>query len=125
MCSNNAVKILRNTAFAGATLLGAQPATANDNAESFMTAETIMREMTVDERFLYVSGIVEGFAYRRLESDTAATGAHDESGMACINQWFYRSGVEPFQLIQAAFNQYPEHFPSTIVSVLINRECGE
>lgn len=125
MYNNRAVKYTRNATFACATLLNAQAALASDNAESFMTAETVMREMPIDERFSYVAGIVEGFAYRRLERDTNIAGERDVSGMACLNQWFYSGDGRTFQLIEAAFEQHPEHFPATIISVLAERECGE
>lgn len=125
MSGGRAVTILRNTALASATLFGAQSGVANDNGGSLMTAETIMSEMPVRDRFIYVSGIVEGFAHRRLEDDTLQSGERDVSGMACIHQWFYDDDDRAFQLIQVAFDQYPQHFPATIISVVLARECGE
>ncbi|MEO0384565.1 MAG: hypothetical protein AAF234_13540 [Pseudomonadota bacterium] len=124
--SNGEVKrMVRGAALAGATLLCAPYAVANDHGHTLMTADTIMREMQADERFLFVTGILEGLAYARLEKDTEAAGQRDNSGMNCIYDWFYQSDGRTFQLIQAAFDRYPEHFPNTIVAVLINRECGE
>ncbi|MEO0384189.1 MAG: hypothetical protein AAF234_11625 [Pseudomonadota bacterium] len=125
MYNNRAVRYTRNATFACATLMNAQAALANDNAEAFMTSETVMREMPAGDRFLYVTGILEGLAYARLVRDTEARGERDNSGMNCIYRWFYESDGQTFQLIQAAFDRFPDHFPNTIIAVLISRECGE
>lgn len=111
--------------FASAVAFDAPHAVANNNDRTLMTAETIMREMEADERFLFVTGILEGLAYARLEKDTEAAGQRNNTGMNCIYDWFYGSDGRTFQLIQAAFDRYPDHFPNTIVAVLINRECGD
>lgn len=125
MYNNRAVKYTRNAAFACATLMNAQAALANDNAGTLMTAETIMREMPIGDRYTYVSGIVEGLAYARLVQDTRALGENDQSGMNCIYRWYFEDVGQTHMTVEQAFRQYPEHFPATIVSVLINRECGE
>ncbi|MFN3171230.1 MAG: hypothetical protein ACE37E_11115 [Hyphomicrobiales bacterium] len=119
------VKTLGNAALAGSTLFGAQYAFANDNGETLMTAETIMREMPVRDRYIYVSGIVEGLAYARLVKDSQTTGERDNSGMNCIYEWYFADDGETHMQIEQAFRQYPAHFPNIIVSVMINRECGE
>ena len=72
-----------------------------------------------------MSGIIEGFAYRRLQSDTRAAGETDTTGMSCINNWFFSGDGQPYLLIEAAMERYPDEFPAVLVSVLIQRECGE
>lgn len=125
MSGGQTVTFFRNATFAGVALLSAQSAVANDNGRTLMTAETIMREMPIDDRYIYVSGIVEGLAYARLVSDTRASGETDQSGMDCIYRWYFEDVGQTHMQIEQAFRQYPEHFPNIIVSVMINRECGE
>jgi hypothetical protein len=125
MSGGRAVPIFRNAAFAGMALLGAQSAAANDNVGTLMTAETVMREMPVRDRTNYIMGIVEGFAYERLQHDTREAGEPDENGMNCIYRWFYEDGMSRLDQIEAAFTNYGDHYPAVILSVMIRRECGE
>ncbi len=125
MRSSQKKRAVCSAVLAGATILSAPHAVANDDGHTLMTAETIMREMPVRDRFIYVSGIVEGLAYARLVRDTEVQGEADQSGMDCIYRWYFESEGQTHMLIEQAFRQYPEHFPNTLVSVLINRECGE
>ena len=101
-------------------MLGAAAA----HAETAMTAATVLEELSADERFSYIAGIVDGLAHARLETDTLAKGESDQEGMNCIYRWFYRGDGSAYALIETAFQSYQEHYPATLVSVLIRRECG-
>ena len=73
--------------------------------------------MNADERFLYISGVIDGTAYARFLRD-----GKQEAGMKCINDWFYRDKTA-MQRIYAAFDRYPDYPPSAIVAVLANSQC--
>ena len=90
-----------------------------------MTAGTIMEEMNPADRFLFVSGMVEGFAYARFRSDSTKAGSKDEAGMACVLDAFYKDMKASMDRIEAAFVKYPEYYPSTLVAAIIKKECGE
>lgn len=90
-----------------------------------MTAGVILKEMPAGERAAYVMGIIEGFAYARFRKDTAAAGVKDEIGMKCIYDWFYADAQASLQRIDATFEKYANHFPSTLLAAMIKKECGE
>lgn len=90
-----------------------------------MTAGLILEKMPAGERAAYILGIIEGLAYARFRKDTTAKGAKDSSGSQCIYEWFYKDSTKAFDRIDAAFRKYPEHYPSTLLAVMIKKECGE
>jgi hypothetical protein len=103
-----------------AAVVGVHPAQAQE-----MTAGLILTEMPTRERGAYVLGIVEGLAYARFRKDTIASGASDATGAKCIYDWFYKDTIASYDRIEAAFRKYPDQFPSTLLAVLIKKECGE
>ena len=115
---------LRNISVAGALLLGATNAVANDNG-SPMTAGLIMEKMPQAERFAYVAGIVEGFAHARFLGDTRERGEKTQTGMNCIYGWFYGTKGETYLEVEAAFTKYPEHYPATLIAAMLKKRCGE
>ena len=117
--------VLRYTALAGAMLLGAQAAHANDNPGTAMTAGVIMEKMPEDSRYYFISGIIEGLAYARFLKDTNAAGSNAQSGMNCIYDWFYADAPNQMLSIEAAFSKYKDHFPSVVLTAMIKRKCGE
>ena len=90
-----------------------------------MTAGGVMEKMPVRERTAYVMGIVEGLAQARFRKDTALTGTADQAGMNCIYNWFYADSMKRLDAVEAAFTKYQDQYPSTLLYVLIKRECGE
>ena len=82
-------------------------------------AGVVMTEMSEEERFTFVAGIVEGLAYARYVSD-----GNQPEGMACIYDWFYEDSGNIDRLYQA-FEAFPEHFPGAVVAAVLNRDCGE
>ncbi|MCO5080005.1 MAG: hypothetical protein M9937_30530 [Chelatococcus sp.] len=101
-------------------VVGVSPSYATD-----MTAGLIMKEMPAGERAAYVMGIVEGLAYARFRKDTLAAGEKRTAGMRCIYDWFYKDTTASFDRIETAFQQYPEHFPSTLLATMIKKKCDE
>lgn len=126
MSANKTTSIIRQSAVAAALLLGASQAQANDNEDgTAMTAGVIMEKMKPSERFIYVSGVVEGLAYGRFLRDTEKAGQKQQAGMDCIFAWFFENGAEPMDQIEASFQKYESHFPSVVLTALISRKCGE
>lgn len=78
-----------------------------------------MQRLSSEQRFIYVSGIVEGLAFARYQRD-----GKDATGMDCLYRWFYGSG-EAAAKVDAAFTQFPDYTPGAVVAVLANRECGQ
>lgn len=123
MLGSSQVKTIGKVAIVAA--LAGQVASVGHAWATDMTAGTIMKEMPVRERAAYVMGIVEGFAYARFRKDTVAAGTKNETGMKCIYDWFYKDTAASFDLIEAVFKKYPEHFPSTLIASMTKKECGE
>lgn len=90
-----------------------------------MTAGVVMDKMPSKERFAFVAGIIEGIAHSRFLRDSKAAAQNDEAGMSCIYDWFYSGDGKTYSMVEAAFKKYPDQFPAALLTVLINRECGE
>lgn len=76
------------------------------------------------EFVVYISGMIDGFAYSRFRKDSLAAGERVETGMECIYGWFYNNpGIT--LTIEDAFRQYSEHGPSTVLGAMLKKECGE
>lgn len=106
-------KSLKGFVVGGALLLGGMSGQAQ--AEAFTTG-VIMREMTPDQRFIYVSGIVEGLAYARFAAD-----GQKMDGMNCIYDWFYQ---EPTMgKIEQMFTQFNDYTPGPVVAAMLEGEC--
>lgn len=56
---------------------------------SELNAGAVMNKMNADERFGYISGVIEGLAYSRWLRDKP-----DSTGMSCIYNWYYEGGTE-------------------------------
>lgn len=110
------------SAFAG---LGMPALLGSARADTPMTAGVIMEKMEARERGGYFIGIIEGFAYARFRKDSAEAGSKVETGMQCIYDFFYADVKAGIQRIEAAFRNYPEHMPSTLIAALLKKECGE
>ena len=87
-------------------------------AQTEMTTGVIMERMTNDERFHYIAGVVEGLAYARYLRDRQRT-----EGMACINEWFYRTEGAIDQ-VYVAFGEFPDYPPGAVLSVVLDQVCG-
>lgn len=125
MSGVGALHTIRNAAVAGVLALGSTQSFANDNGGAAMTAGVVMEKIPVRERTAYVMGIVEGLAQARFRKDTVQAGTADQTGMNCIYNWFYADSMKRMDTVEAAFTKYQDQFPSTLLYVLIKRECGE
>lgn len=110
---------------AGAVLLGASSAFANDNKGTPMTAGVIVREMPARERASYVMGMIDAMAYARFVKDTKARGEKDQTGMICIYDWLQDDMVHRMGQIDAAFRKYGNYPPSMVVTAMVKKACGE
>jgi hypothetical protein len=90
-----------------------------------MTAEVVLNEMPVRERYAYVAGIVEGLAYARFRKDSLEAGSKVETGLRCIKNWFYNGESKTMLEIQDSFAAYPNLPPVVIVAAMTKTECGE
>lgn len=72
----------RKLAAASVVALGVQPGHANDNAGTHMTAGVILERMSASDRFTYVAGMIEGFAFHRYHNDTRDAGKPDSTGLS-------------------------------------------
>ena len=95
------------------------------NADTAMTAGVLMERMKPADRYIYVSGMIEGLAYARFLRDSATNGSKDERGMKCIYDWFYEGGDTAQDSIEAAFRLYADYSPSVVAWAMIKKECGE
>jgi len=94
-------------------VIAALPVAANDG-----TSAGIMKALKPEERYPYISGMVEALAYARY------TEGKDERGMNCIYDWFYRK-TGTLDSIYAAFGQYPTYPPAAVVAALTRKVCAK
>lgn len=97
----------------GASLVHSAPAHAED-----FTAGVVMSNMSPEDRYTFVAGIVEGLAHARYVKDNK-----DTAGRSCIYNWFYddRANLEK---IYAGFERYPGALPGAVVGALVSVDCG-
>lgn len=85
-----------------------------------LTADDVLNQMTSEQQSSYIAGVVGGLAYARFLQDRP-----DQSGMSCINDWYYGSGTAKWAQIETWFARHPEKQAEPLLYVLITRECGE
>jgi hypothetical protein len=92
----------------------AGPAMADDD----FTAADLMRTMSDQQQYIYISGVVAGLGTARYVKDG------NDTGSACISRWFFDTeGVK--EKIYAAFTRFGDKSPSAILYALITKECGK
>lgn len=82
------------------------------------TAGDVLNRMTDDERFAYVTGVIEGLAAARWAAEQP-----DSSGMACIYDWYFADNDEKRLLILTWLENNPEQRVGFLMHVLTQREC--
>ncbi|MCP8896358.1 hypothetical protein KYK29_15630 [Shinella daejeonensis] len=110
---------------ASAAFLLALGIAAPANADTAMTAGTLMEKLPTRERSTYIMGLVEGLAYARFQKDSAKLGSKDSEGMNCIYGFFYGDSMKALDRIEAAFKKYSDHFPAVVLTAIVKKECGE
>lgn len=88
-------------------------------ADKFLTGRTILAELEPQERYLMITGIVQGLGYARFLRDKP-----DETGLICISSWFF-DGDDRTGEIERLFSKFPDYPPSVVVWTLVKKECGE
>ena len=88
------------------------PASATD-----FTARVVMEKMPAEQRFPFISGIIEGTAYARYLRDDKRT-----DGMLCIYNWFYQD-PKAIELIYAALDKFGDYTPGAVVGTLADQHC--
>ena len=96
-----------------AVLFGSAPARAER-----LNAGFVALDMDADDRFSFVSGMVQGLAFAKLRSDQG-----DTRGADCIYGWFYDEDGT-MDTILAAFAKFQDRDPAVVLSALIQRRCG-
>ncbi|KFL29545.1 hypothetical protein JP75_20460 [Devosia riboflavina] len=81
-----------------------------------LTAGVVVTKMEAEDRFPFVTGIVEGLAYERYQRDGKAT-----AGMKCIYEWGFNA--ENVVKIYDAFKAFPDYTPAAVVSAMAEKEC--
>ena len=84
-----------------------------------LTANEVLNKMSVDERAGYFSGVVDGLAQARWIRDKP-----DQTGMKCIQDWYYTGGEPNHKRIYAWLNKHSGKPANALLYVLIKKECG-
>ncbi len=92
---------------------------ANISNASELNAGAVMNKMNADERFGYLSGVIEGLAYSRWLRDKP-----DSTGMSCIYNWYYKGGKKNTGRLDTWLNRHPDKPVGALMYVLIKKECG-
>lgn len=79
-----------------AVMLGASLVAPPTYAQTEFTAGVVLDKMDARERYVFIAGIVEGFAHARFEADGG-----DPAGRSCIYRWFYEDEAAPGSIEQA------------------------
>lgn len=82
-------------------------------------ADEVLNKMGDKDKYNYVAGLIDGFAYARFVKDKP-----DREGMECIHDWYYTDLDESWSSIKYWFARYPDKPAEPLLYVLINRECG-
>lgn len=85
-----------------------------------LTAEDVLNRMNDDERFAYISGLVDGLAFARWTAEKP-----DNTGMQCIYDWYYGGNTAVRETIQTWLTRHQDKPVDALMYVLIKRECGE
>lgn len=82
-----------------------------------ITAKDVMEKMAQEERFGYVTGLIDMLSYQALL-------AGNQARAKCISDAFYGKKDATMRLLYQSFGQYSDKSPEGIVVVIMNRACG-
>lgn len=121
MLTNNANNYLSKNAQRALKYLGFATLLATSNSSHALTAGDVMSEMSSDQRFSYIAGVVGGLAYARFLTERP-----DETGMQCIQDWLYGDSKEKnLRRTYEWLEKHPEKPVEPLLYVLIRKECGD
>lgn len=82
-----------------------------------MTAEDVLKKMNHDQRFSYLTGLIDMLAYQ-----TAASGNRDK-GNCIINAFFREQKEASWRKLNEVLEQYTDKRTEILVTVLANQLC--
>ncbi len=85
-----------------------------------LTADDVLNRMNENERFAYISGVVDGLAFARWNADKP-----DSIGTQCIYDWYYGARTEVREIILTWLERHKDKPVDALMYVLIKQECGE
>ena len=85
-----------------------------------LTADEVLNKLSLEQRFSYVAGVVEGLAQSRWLIDRP-----DQAGHDCIFDWYYNGGEKRSHLVDTWFKRHPDKNVGALLYVLIKKDCGE
>ena len=100
---------LKSAALLACFAFAAQPAEA-------ITARELMEKMDRNQRFGYLTGLIDMMSYQALL-------AGDRARAECISDAFYKNNTMSDRIYET-FGKYPDKSPEGLVVVLMKRECG-
>ena len=86
---------------------------------SALTGEEVLTTLSQDQRFGYVTGIIDALAYAQFLEEKPS-----EKGMKCRLDWFYKDGVESWKIMKKWFENNPSQHAFVVINTILNRECG-
>lgn len=84
-----------------------------------MTAGVVLDKMKPDERFAYIAGIVEGFAFYASQNESDET-----ERVKCIYDWYYADTTATVTQISQTFEHFRDKYPAAIIAALVKKKCG-
>ncbi|SMX44528.1 hypothetical protein OCA8868_03166 [Octadecabacter ascidiaceicola] len=93
---------------------------SSTGAAQALTADDVLNNMTTDQRYSYIAGVVGGLAYSRYLREQP-----DQAGMSCIYDWYHDAETDSWPQIATWFARHPDRQVEPLLYVLIKRECGE
>jgi hypothetical protein len=118
--SDKKLLTLRKYSHISAMILAAAAFLSSGKEAAALTAEEVLNRMSDEERFAYISGVVDGLAFARWTADQP-----DNTGMQCIYDWYYGGNAAVRETIQTWLTRHQDRPVDALMYVLIRRECGE
>ena len=101
-------------------IIGISLANANLNEANALTGGDVLEKLSKDERYSYISGVVEGLGYARFVTEKPST-----KGSNCIHDWFFEGGVSRWKEIKIWLGHHKDKTAGTIIYAMVSKECGK
>ena len=85
-----------------------------------LTSSDVLSKLSKDERYSYISGVVEGLGYARFVTEKPST-----KGSNCIHDWFFDGGVSRWKEIKTWLEHHSEKTAATVIYAMVSKECGK